>query len=885
MSSTDIEIKGNQLLKSGHFREALEKYITVIKNGEDKASSFYNLGLAYEALDRPVHAYMAFREAVKRLPGAEAHRIRPKFETSLQRFQSNWRKAGNMTLDDLLTPPKQDQDEAFQDKIIMHGTDKKIRKAARKITAKCNGIGCFFEESQKAYIEGKKELAVAILEEAVYFQVSFKGKGDTFGFIVKILTETGDFEKALSYVNRAICFNSESREIQGFCTLLLCHLMGYRNKREDVGDLYYTSKFHELIGMWEHTLHRPDLSTVEEDLQRHEEFGNHIQEIAKDVIEYLEYVLSGWEELILGKNLENSPDLISSLGNKLMSRFNRTGSSQYLEAAIGAYERALKLASKDSPDLFFYRKNLDTALGKRSVSKGKSEDLNHMSVADELKAARIQMHESLVSHNWKDAVMCYRQMHQASKRLLGVQSSREQLEKCLKETQGTASEGAYALAKENQLQDAVMVLEHGLARLLSEPVLSGRFIKRTGIADIRFADVQKAAQAAPLVYIAATEIGGIALVVQDTVRSVWLPRLTNTELKKFLVGSGEEDFLNSYLGTYDAWRKNLDNEDNKNAWYAVLEEVTRWLWQVVMGPLIENLGANCRIKLIPAGLLTLLPLHAAWTYDETTPTGRKYALDVLRISYAPNAGTLAEATSIAKQICPDSILAVDDPELPTDKQLLYSQYEVESAVSTFSENRCQVLRRGSATRDAVLKELPHYSVLHFSCHGITDFTNSLNSGLWMAYEEFLSLKDLWELRLKGVRMATLSACETGIPGVQLPDEVVNLASGLLQAGAAGVVSSLWLVSDLSTMMLMTRFYDNWREKKLEPVEALRQAQIWVRDSTNGEKLDYFKELEKAQSGKSKISHDALKWIHKAIRFSDPDFTNPYYWAAFQYTGV
>ncbi len=72
------------------------------------------------------------------------------------------------------------------------------------------------------------------------------------------------------------------------------------------------------------------------------------------------------------------------------------------------------------------------------------------------------------------------------------------------------------------------------------------------------------------------------------------------------------------------------------------------------------------------------------------------------------------------------------------------------------------------------------------------------------------------------------------------------------------------------------------------VEALRQAQIWVRDSTNREKLEYFKEVEKARPGDLKITREALKRIHKAIGFSDPgarDFAHPYYWAAFQYTGV
>ena len=98
-----------------------------------------------------------------------------------------------------------------------------------------------------------------------------------------------------------------------------------------------------------------------------------------------------------------------------------------------------------------------------------------------------------------------------------------------------------------------------------------------------------------------------------------------------------------------------------------------------------------------------------------------------------------------------------------------------------------------------------------------------------------------DLRLAAARLAALSACETGIPGTKLPDEVVGLPTGWLQAGVAGVVASLWSVNDLSTAMLMERFYRLWREDGLAPALALRQAQLWLRDSTNREKAEYFRQ--------------------------------------------
>ncbi len=282
-------------------------------------------------------------------------------------------------------------------------------------------------------------------------------------------------------------------------------------------------------------------------------------------------------------------------------------------------------------------------------------------------------------------------------------------------------------------------------------------------------------------------------------------------------------------------------------------------------PLTRVLAPDSHITIIPTGLISLLPLHAAWTRDGAAPTGKRFALDIFTISYAPNAGALIKSTAIEERIRTDAILAIEDPMFPPTQEnmrLVNSRYEVESVVSTFSENRRRILRREQATREAVLKALPHYPVVLFSCHGSADFNEPVNSGLMMANHEPLTLKELFELRLSGVRLATLSACETGIPGVTLPDEFINPPSTLLQAGVAGVVASLWSVSDLDAMMLMTRFYDNWRSKSMTPVEALRQAQIWLRDSNTEEKHRYFEALANARPGETKISHETLKGVRQ-----------------------
>jgi CHAT domain-containing protein len=117
----------------------------------------------------------------------------------------------------------------------------------------------------------------------------------------------------------------------------------------------------------------------------------------------------------------------------------------------------------------------------------------------------------------------------------------------------------------------------------------------------------------------------------------------------------------------------------------------------------------------------------------------------------------------------------------------------------------------------------------------------------MAHDEVQTIKDLFDLHLSGARLATLSACETGVPGARLPDEVVSLPSAFIRAGFAGAIGSLWTVSEKSTAMLMIRFYQLWRAEGKQPVQALARAQKELREDTR--------------------------------------FWHPFYWAAFYMTGV
>ena len=387
-----------------------------------------------------------------------------------------------------------------------------------------------------------------------------------------------------------------------------------------------------------------------------------------------------------------------------------------------------------------------------------------------------------------------------------------------------------------------------------------------------FDDVAGAAGECPLVYVAAAEPGGLALVVRDAeVTHVPLDSLTAAALR---------ERATAHLEAYAAYR--AAPEAARARWDASLDEVTGWLWDEVMGPILEHLGGTGDLVIVAGGLLGLLPLHAAWTADASHVTGRRYVLDTVSVSYVPNARALGAARRLAAEVPPTRLLAVAEPSPVAATPLPMAKYEATTAAAAFADSQT-TLQDGEATFLSFEWEAPKADVLHLACHGFAELASPLDSGLLLAGGR-ITLGRLMELQLR-VRLAVLSACETALPGTELPDEVVALPTGLLQAGVAGVVASQWSVPDRATAMLMAEFYHCWRWNQMTPAAALRAAQRWLRDTTNAEKRAYFQAAVDEHVGwlPPDVGQEFLDWLYfEPDGHSHEDIHN---WGAFAHVGV
>ena len=310
-----------------------------------------------------------------------------------------------------------------------------------------------------------------------------------------------------------------------------------------------------------------------------------------------------------------------------------------------------------------------------------------------------------------------------------------------------------------------------------------------------------------------------------------------------------------------------------------------------MGPIHQRLQAlglrqGAPVLLMPQGGLGLLPLHAAWREVDGV---RRGFLDDYTVTYVPS----GYALDIGQQRLADprrqdrSLLAVIDPT----RDLSFTPAEGEAVAGLFDPEVCRTFSGSEATIAAVTGNVTGRAYLHFSCHGFYAWGNPMQSGLLMAGKEPLTLAEIIsKLDLSACRLVTLSACETGITDIsQSPDEFLGLPAGFLQAGAPGVVSTLWAVDDLSTMLLMERFYNNHLEKNRPPAAALRDAQRWLRDNlTAGDLRSRFSAERRKLLASYRFSSDLVTEQYRRFAEMDPDhrpFEHPFYWAAFTFSGA
>jgi CHAT domain-containing protein len=123
------------------------------------------------------------------------------------------------------------------------------------------------------------------------------------------------------------------------------------------------------------------------------------------------------------------------------------------------------------------------------------------------------------------------------------------------------------------------------------------------------------------------------------------------------------------------------------------------------------------------------------------------------------------------------------------------------------------------------------TLLHVSTHAFADFDNPENSRLLFSASsqdgaaDYVFLRELYDLNLSRVGLATLSACDTERGKIIRGEGVQAFSRALLSAGARSSLTSLWRVDDQTTAEFMRQFYYFALRGGTSKAEALRLTKL------------------------------------------------------------
>jgi tetratricopeptide (TPR) repeat protein len=330
-----------------------------------------------------------------------------------------------------------------------------------------------------------------------------------------------------------------------------------------------------------------------------------------------------------------------------------------------------------------------------------------------------------------------------------------------------------------------------------------------------------------------------------------------------------------------------------------------------------------RLALVPYGPLSIFAFPAVIVTDSQisdsesgrTATESRRLGDIFEISIVPSARALAMARQHAGQMDLSErpfILAVGDPSpLPANAPgLHYAQAEAEAtrriaSALHYSPRAIQCLTRKLATKSRVVSALQEAWFAQLAMHAVYRQEAPRRSMLILAGEDSVPASErtitldeclAGDIKLVGLRLLVLSACETSIIDVErAPNEVLGLATGFLQAGAAGVIATLWPVDDRATYLLMSRFTQLYLDpqQKRSPASALAEAQRWLREEASYRVLATYDPtvINNGPSVARSMRYSqatVLELLHvqvgSASELDALPYADPIYWAAFVVTG-
>ncbi len=321
----------------------------------------------------------------------------------------------------------------------------------------------------------------------------------------------------------------------------------------------------------------------------------------------------------------------------------------------------------------------------------------------------------------------------------------------------------------------------------------------------------------------------------DAIAAVWLTHDSSGIARK----NFSADEMDKFARLVDGLPENLGND-----WRTGFQKLAALLPDGIVpfrGSRYEHL------LIVPDGFLSMMPLELA-------PSDSGEALvERHELSYLPSAVLLLRGALQQSRIVglpwQNQLVAFGDPAVvgngessvlasrnlpdsPNALTALPSSGEEIRGIASMSAGRARLYLRDSDRKP----DFKQYSgsraaLLHVSTHAIADMDNPERSRLLFSPDQpgepndYLFLKELYDLDLRGVSLATLSACDTERGRLQPGEGVQAFSRALLAAGSRSALTTLWRVPDQPTSAFMQQFYYYLLKKHKTKAEALRLTKL------------------------------------------------------------
>lgn len=258
---------------------------------------------------------------------------------------------------------------------------------------------------------------------------------------------------------------------------------------------------------------------------------------------------------------------------------------------------------------------------------------------------------------------------------------------------------------------------------------------------------------------------------------------------------------------------------------AAVQREGRRLFEQLVAPVAADLPAGTDLVIVADGVLQTFPFATLVTRD-----GR-YLIERHALPVSPSASVIARSLD-GRPSRTGSVLAVAQPGPRGFEALPSAASEARLVGRVYSGATVRIGEEMTAAE--FLDAAGRAANVHYAGHATMDELQPGRSALIFESAEAaepLTARTIARHKLASRPLVTLAACSTGSGRLRRNEGIDSLASAFLQAGARGVVATLWDVDDAPSAALFRAFHDNLR-RGARPSAALRDAQLSLLNGTD-----------------------------------------------------